>query len=166
MKTAWVGSLVIGYVGALIGASAVVAVPQAARVGYVTVPQVLAGTTEGQALHKVEEARRQALKPTVQALQKLQPKMRSGNATFEEREQYKKLTDQYTLINRKFNAQFDQLMKPFDKRLQVAIATSARTQGYSLVVDGVIALESGLLLYSDKSVADLTPLVMKAFKKK
>jgi Skp family chaperone for outer membrane proteins len=166
MKTAWVGSLAAGFFGALVGASAVVAVPQAARVGYVTVPQVLAGTTEGQGLRKVEEARRQALKPTVDALQKIQPKMRSGNATFEERELYKKLIAQYNAVNKKFDVQFDRLMKPFDKRLQAAISASARAQGYSLVVDGVIALESGLMLYSDKTVADLTPTVLKEFKKR
>jgi Skp family chaperone for outer membrane proteins len=166
MKAVVMASLIAGFVGAVIGASVVIAVPQAARVGYVTVPQVIASTPEGQGIRKVEDARRKELKPLTDQLQKLQPKMRAGSATFDEREQYKKLIDKYNTINKKYDTQFNQLIKPFDQRLRASISASAKAQGYSLIVDGVIALDSGLLLYSDKTVADLTPFVVKEFKKR
>jgi outer membrane protein len=166
MKAVILASVISGFIGAVMGATVVVAVPQAVRVGYVTVPQVVASTPEGQGIRKIEELRRKELKPVVTNMQTLQPKMRAGSATFEEREQFKKLEQQYAAIVKKYNPKFDTLIQPFDKRLGASIAASAKAQGYSLIVDGIIATDSGLLLYADKTVADLTPFVVKEFKKR
>ncbi len=166
MRAVILASLVSGFFGAVLGATVVIAVPQAVRVGYVTVPQVIASTPEGMGIRKVEELRRKELTPIVKTMQTLQPKMRAGSATFEEREQFKKLEQQYAAIVKKYSPKFDKLIQPFDKRLGESIAASAKAQGYSLVVDGIIATDSGLLLYADKTVADLTPFVVKEFKKR
>ena len=166
MRAVILASLISGFFGVVVGVTVVIAVPQAVRVGYVTVPQVIASTPEGQGIRKVEDLRTKELKPVVGSMQTLQPKMRAGSATFEEREQFKKLEQRYAAIVKKYSPQFDKLIQPFDKRLRASIETSAKAQGYSLVVDGIIATDSGLLLYADKTVADLTPFVIKEFKKR
>jgi outer membrane protein len=154
-----------GFIGAMIGAGVVAAVPPAARIGYVTVPEVVKATTAGGALRKVDEARLKEVKPITDQLAKIQPKMRSGNATFEEREQFDKLSKRYAEINKRFESQFSSILKPFDAKLVKAIANSARNQGFSFIVDGIIATDSGLLLYADQSASNITKQVVIEFKK-
>lgn len=159
-------ALVAGCVGAVIGVtSSVIAVPQAIRLGYVTVPAVVKATPSGGALIKIEAARDAEAKPIVEKIKVLQPKMRSATATFEERDQWDKLSKQYAAIIKKYDLQFQKVLQPFDKKLLISIKNAANKQGFSLVVDGIIATESGLLLYANQDAANITKDVIAEFKK-
>ncbi len=158
-------ALVAGCIGAVIGVSSVQAVPQAIRLGYVTVPEVIKSTPAGGNLKRIEDARNKEVKPIADKIKVLQPKMRSGSATFEERDQWDKLSKQYTAIAKKFDLQFQKVLQPFDKKLLTSIKNSANKQGFSLIVDGIIATESGLLLYANQDAANITKDVITEFKK-
>jgi outer membrane protein len=158
-------ALVAGCMGAVIGVSSVQAVPQAIRLGYVTVPEVIKSTPAGGSLKKIEDARNKEVKPIADKIKVLQPKMRSGSATFEERDQWDKLSKQYAEIAKKYDLQFQKVLQPFDKKLLASIKNSANKQGFSLIVDGIIATDSGLLLYANQDAANITKDVITEFKK-
>jgi outer membrane protein len=158
-------ALVAGCMGAVIGVSSVQAIPQAIRLGYVTVPEVIKATPAGGALKKVEAAREKEVKPIADKIKVLQPKMRAGTATFEERDQWDKLNKQYSEIAKKYAVQFQKILQPFDKKLLTSIKNSANKQGFSLIVDGIIATDSGLLLYANQDAANITKDVITEFKK-
>ncbi len=158
-------AMVAGCIGAVIGVSSVQAVPQAIRLGYVTVPEVIKATPAGGNLKKIEDARNKEVKPIADKIKLLQPKMRSGSATFEERDQWDKLSKQYAAIAKKYDLQFQKVLQPFDKKLLTSIKNSANKQGFSLIVDGIIATDSGLLLYANQDAANITKDVITEFKK-
>ena len=158
-------ALVAGLTGAIVGVSSVRALPAAARIGYVTVPSVIQATPAGSALKKVEAARATEAKPITDKLKVLQPKMRAASATFEERDQWDALNKQYAVIAKKYDVQFQKIVQPFDKKLLNAIKKSADSQGFSLIVDGIIATDSGLLLYANQDAANITKDVIAQFKK-
>ncbi len=158
-------ALVAGCMGAVIGISSVQAIPQAIRLGYVTVPEVIKATPAGGNLKKIEAARAKEIKPIADKIKVLQPKMRAGSATFEERDQWDKLSKQYATIAKKYDLQFQKVLQPFDKKLITSIKNSANKQGFSLIVDGIIATDSGLLLYANQDAANITKDVIKEFKK-
>ncbi len=158
-------ALVAGCIGAVIGVSSVQAVPQAIRLGYVTVPEVIKATPAGGNLKRIEDARNKEVKPIADKIKLLQPKMRSGSATFEERDQWDKLSKQYAAIAKKYDLQFQKVLQPFDKKLLTSIKNSANKQGFSLIVDGIIATDSGLLLYANQDAANITKDVITEFKK-
>ena len=157
--------MVAGCIGAVIGVSSVQAVPQAIRLGYVTVPEVIKATPAGGNLKRIEDARNKEVKPISDKIKLLQPKMRSGSATFEERDQWDKLSKQYAAIAKKYDLQFQKVLQPFDKKLLTSIKNSANKQGFSLIVDGIIATDSGLLLYANQDAANITKDVITEFKK-
>jgi outer membrane protein len=158
-------AFVAGLMGATLGISSVRALPSAARIGYVTVPSVIQATPAGSALKKVEAARGTETKPITDTLKVLQPKMRAGSATFEERDQWDALNKKYATIAKKYDVQFQKIVQPFDKKLLTAIKKSADSQGFSLIVDGIIATDSGLLLYANQDAANITKDVITQFKK-
>jgi outer membrane protein len=158
-------AFVAGLMGATLGISSARALPSAARIGYVTVPSVIQATPAGSALKKVEAARGTETKPITDKLKVLQPKMRAGSATFEERDQWDALNKKYATIAKKYDVQFQKIVQPFDKKLLTAIKKSADSQGFSLIVDGIIATDSGLLLYANQDAANITKDVITQFKK-
>ncbi len=168
MKSVVLVGIFAGFVGALIGlgvgATTGIAAPQAARIGFVIVPEIIKATSAGSALKKIEEIKTIETKPISDALKELQPKMRAATASFEEREQWDKLSKQYADISKKYDAQYEVILKPFEKKLGKSIALAAQKSGYSLVVDGVIATDSGLLLYADQTAANITKQVTSVFK--
>jgi outer membrane protein len=165
LKIAVMTGLIAGFIGAVLGGSSAQGAPKPAKIGYVTVPAVIRATSAGGALKKIEAARETETKPVSEALKKLQPKMRSGSATFEERDQWDKLSKRYSEIAKKYDAQFQKILAPFDKKLVGSIKAAASKQGFSLIVDGNIATDSGLLLYANQDAANITNEVIAEFKK-
>jgi Skp family chaperone for outer membrane proteins len=165
LKIAVLSGLIAGFIGAVIGGSSAQGAPKPAKIGYVTVPAVIQSTPAGGALKKIESARGAETKPITEAMKKLQPKMRAGNATFEERDQWDKLSKRYGEIAKKYDAQFQKILAPFDKKLIGSIKAAASKQGFSLIVDGIIATDSGLLLYANQDAANITNDVIAEFKK-
>jgi Skp family chaperone for outer membrane proteins len=165
LKIAVMTGLIAGFVGAVVGGSSAQGAPKPAKIGYVTVPAVIQSTPAGGALKKIDAARAAEAKPVTEAMKKLQPKMRSGNATFEERDQWDKLSKRYGEIAKKYDAQFQKILAPFDKKLVNSIRSAASKQGFSLIVDGMIATDSGLLLYANQDAANITNEVIAEFKK-
>ncbi len=157
-------AMVAGCMGAVIALSSVQAIPQAIRLGFVVVPEVIKSTPAGGALKKIEAARDREVKPIAAKIKALQPKMRSGSATFEERDEWDKLSKQYAAIVKKYDVQFQKVLQPFDKKLLTSIKNSANKQGFSLIVDGIIATDSGLLLYANQDAANITKNVIAEFK--
>ena len=155
-------------VGAVIVALGTLGAPLAqqagTRVGYVVSTALLKAHPNGQQVATQTEAAQKELKPLEDQITALRAKTSTGTATAAERQKLETLTKTYQTRAKAWQDRLAQTVGPATEQIDAAIRATAKAQGYTIVFDGVVAQQSGLVIYADESV-NLTTEVEKVVKK-
>ncbi|RDI94822.1 OmpH family outer membrane protein [Meiothermus sp. QL-1] len=134
------------------------------RVGYVDAEKVVQAHKD---FKKVQDIRAQAereLKPLRDQAQALEAKLRAGNATAKEQQDYRIVAQSLQEAGRKWTERANAALKPITEEIDQAIARVAQQQGFAIVLDKRVAAQSGLVVYAADEL-DLTDAVIRALPK-
>ena len=143
-------------------------VPHAAapknRVGFVDVPQLLssvAGSADYLTLRKNIDA---DLTKREKALQTLATKANQTRSAAD-RNAFAKAQQDYVNAQKGYQTRLAAAFKPLASKIDGAIATAAKNNGYSVVLDKQVAGRTKLVVYANNSATDLTAAAQKLLKK-
>ena len=138
---------------------------KATKVGIVNVDSVIAalpGASSYAALRKKADA---DLAAQTKKINDLQAKVASGKATAAEQTTLRNAINTFNTSNANYQKQIQGQFSPLAKKVDAAIATVAKANGYGLILDYAVAQRSGLVIYANSASTDITPLVVKQVKK-
>lgn len=136
----------------------------AARVGFVVSTTLMKAYPGGQQVADLTASAQKELKPLQDQINALRAKATAGTATTAERQRLETLTKTYQSTAKGWQDRLQKSLGPATDAIDAAIRTTAKGQGFSIVLDGVVAQQSGLVIYADESVnltADVEKLVAK-----
>ncbi|WP_027459722.1 OmpH family outer membrane protein [Deinococcus murrayi] len=143
-------------------------VPQAqqsrARVGFVNVQQAVAAMPNSAnylSLQKRVDADLAAKQANLQKLATQAQKTRKAADV----QAYQKAQQSLVAAQKNYNARLAKEFAPLQSRLNSVVAAVARSSGFTVVLDRRVAAQSGVVVYANTAVTDLTPAVVKALKK-
>ena len=116
---------------------------------------------------KVQDVQAQArkeLSPLEERLKPLDQKVRSGQASAKERQDYEALVKTYQDTLKKWQNRQNTVLKPILEDVDRAIAKVAKAQGFTVVMSRQVAAQSGLVVYADEDT-DLTQAVIRELKR-
>ncbi|AFZ65920.1 OmpH family outer membrane protein [Deinococcus peraridilitoris] len=155
--------LPLAVIGALaFGTLAPQAQNTAQKMAYVDVQAVVKAHPQFGALDTLNKQAEAALKPTRDSITTIQNK--GQNATAAERQQYDQLVKTYQTNAKTWEDRINAQNKPILESVNAAVATAAKAQGVTMVLDKNIAATSQLVIYADPSL-DLTSAVTAQIKK-
>lgn len=141
-------------------------VPQAQntahKIGFVNVQTAIEAAPQYAAIRTAQQQAEAQLKPTVDQITALQPKMANNTATAAERQQYNTLVQTYQTRSQQLNTQLDAQLQPVLTRVNAAVANVARAQGFTVVMDRAVAAQSGLVIFANEQATDFTAAVVTA----
>ena len=129
----------------------------ASRVGFVDADALVQAHPDYKKVQEVQSQARKKLKP-------LDEKVRAGQATAKERQDYEALAKTYQATLKKWQDRQNQVLKPILEDVDKAIAKVAKAQGFSVVMSRQVAAQSGLVVYADEDT-DLTQAVIQELKR-
>ncbi|WP_027877811.1 OmpH family outer membrane protein [Meiothermus cerbereus] len=138
--------------------------PTPNRIGYVDAEKVVQAHKD---FKKVQDIRNQAereLKPIRDQLQPLEAKLRAGNATAKEQQDYRVLAQSLQEAGKKWTDRTNAALKPITEEIDQVIARVAQQQGFAMVFDKKVAATSGLVVYAADEL-EITDAVIKALPK-
>jgi outer membrane protein len=138
---------------------------KATKIGFVNAQKVLECHPDGKGVIAQRKKAEDELKPIQAQIQALQAKLQQNTATAAERQQYDVLAKSYQARAKQLQDKFDKLLSPITKDVDVAVGKVAKVQGYVVVMDRLIASQSGLVIYADPEGTDLTDDVCAEVKK-
>lgn len=133
------------------------------KIAYVDVQDVTRAHPQFGTLDAVNKQAEAALKPTRDQITAIQQK--GQNATPAERQQYETLVKTYQANAKQWEEKVNAQSKPVIDAVNAAIATTAKAQGVTMVLNKTIAASSELVIYADPSM-DLTAAVKTQLGKK
>ena len=143
-------------------------VPQAqqsrSRVGFVNVQQAVAAMPNSAnylSLQKRVDADLGAKQANLQKLAAQAQKTRKAADV----QAYQKAQQSLVAAQKNYNARLAKEFAPLQSRLNSVVAAVARSSGFTVVLDRRVAAQSGVVVYANTAVTDLTPAVVKALKK-
>ena len=143
-------------------------VPHAAapknRVGFVDVPQAIAsvpGSATYLNLRKNVEADLTKRQQTLQTLAQKATQSRSAA----DRNALNKAQQDYLKVQGDYQKRLSAALKPLAGKVDAAISSVAKANGYSIVMDKQVAGRTKLVVYANLPATDLTATVQKALKK-
>jgi outer membrane protein len=135
--------------------------PTPNRIGYVDAEKVVQAHKD---FKKVQEIRNQAereLKPIRDQLQTLEAKLRAGNATAKEQQDYRVLAQSLQEAGKKWSDRANAALKPITEEIDQVIAQVAQQQGFAMILDKKVAATSGLVVYAAGEL-EITDAVIRA----
>jgi outer membrane protein len=135
--------------------------PTPNRIGYVDAEKVVQAHKD---FKKVQEIRNQAereLKPIRDQLQTLETKLRAGNATAKEQQDYRVLAQSLQEAGKKWSDRANAALKPITEEIDQVIARVAQQQGFAMILDKKVAATSGLVVYAAGEL-EITDAVIRA----
>lgn len=138
--------------------------PTPNRIGYVDAEKVVQAHKD---FKKVQDIRNQAereLKPIRDQLQPLEAKLRAGNATAKEQQDYRVLAQSLQEASKKWSDRANTALKPITEEIDQVIARVAQQQGFAMIFDKKVAASSGLVVYAADEL-EITEAVIKALSK-
>jgi outer membrane protein len=138
---------------------------KATKIGFVNAQKVLESHPDGKGIISQRKKAEDELKPIATQIQALQAKIQQNSATAAERQQYDVLAKSYQARAKQLQEKFDKLLAPITKDVDTAVGKVAKAQGYVVVMDRLIASQSGLVIYADPEGTDLTDDVAAEVKK-
>jgi outer membrane protein len=135
--------------------------PTPNRIGYVDAEKVVQAHKD---FKKVQEIRNQAereLKPIRDQLQTLETKLRAGNATAKEQQDYRVLAQSLQEAGKKWSDRANAALKPITEEIDQVIAQVAQQQGFAMILDKKVAATSGLVVYAAGEL-EITDAVIRA----
>ena len=127
------------------------------KIGFVNVPEVLKANPNSAALAALQTKANTELGALDTQLKAIQAK--GTAATAAEKEQATLLTTNLNAKAKDYNEQVAKQLAPVD----AAVSSTAKAQGFSIVMDKSIAATSSLVIYADPST-DMTATVIKNLK--
>ncbi len=159
------GLFVVMLAGLLLGGSLIAQNrPTPTRIGYVDAEKVVQAHKD---FKKVQDVRTQAereLKPLRDQIQPLEAKLRAGNATAKEQQDYRVLAQSLQEAGRKWTDRSNAVLKPITEEIDQVIARLAQQQGFAIVLDKKVAASSGLVVYAADEL-EITDAVVRALPK-
>ncbi|WP_293913486.1 OmpH family outer membrane protein [Deinococcus sp.] len=134
------------------------------KLGLVDVQTVigsLSGSAGFVAINKKAEA---DLGARAKALQPLQARAGSLNASLADRQAFAKAQADFQALSKSYGAEQQKAFAPLAGRVNAAVASAAKANGYTLVLDKRKAA-AGLVIYANAQSTDLTAAVQKVLKK-
>ncbi|GIW27632.1 MAG: hypothetical protein KatS3mg070_0995 [Meiothermus sp.] len=138
--------------------------PTPNRIGYVDAEKIVQAHKD---FKKVQDIRNQAereLKPIRDQLQPLEAKLRAGNATAKEQQDYRVLAQSLQEAGKKWSDRVNAALKPITEEIDQVIAKVAQQQGFAMIFDKKVAASSGLVVYAADEL-EITDAVIKALPK-
>jgi outer membrane protein len=157
------------HIALAVAATAAFTVPlaqtRATRIGFVNAQTVLQQHPQGKNILDQRKKAEDELKPLQTQITTLQQKIAGGTATAAERQQYETLVKSYQARVKALSDRQNKLLEPITKEVDAAVSKVAKAQGFVLVMDRLIAQQSGLVIYADPDGTDLTDDVVAEVKK-
>ena len=131
------------------------------KIGFVNVAEVLKSHPKNgdvTALQAKANTELGALDTQIKAIQ-----AKGASATAAEKEQSTQLVATITAKTKDYNDQLSKVVAPIETAVDAAVSSTAKAQGFAIVMDKGVAATSSLVIYADAST-DLTATVIKNLK--
>ena len=135
----------------------------ASKVGFVDIQKALEADPKGAAVGASKKKLEGQLRDIQTQLVPLQNKGAAATAA-----EKKKITDLQKIAQdaiTKYQTDSKAQLAPVEKALNSLIASTAKAQGFTIVMDRAAAATSGLVVYADVAATDITDTVIKSMKK-
>ncbi|WP_034383797.1 OmpH family outer membrane protein [Deinococcus sp. YIM 77859] len=143
-------------------------VPQAQqkthRLGFVDVQQAVAALPGSSAYLNLSKKVDADLKARQQNIQTLAAKAASTRSAAD-RQALQKAQQSFLSAQKGYQQRLSTEFKPLASRINAAVASVARANGYTVVMDRRVAAQTSLVVYANNQDTDLTAAVVKALKK-
>jgi outer membrane protein len=96
-----------------------------------------------------------------QELQVLAQRIQTGTATAQQRQQYDILSQTFQRRQEQIRVDLRRRLEEISPRIDQAISAVARQRGHTMVLDAIVAQQTGLILYASDSI-DITQAVIDA----
>lgn len=140
------------------------AAPAKNRVGFVDVSSLVAAVPGGTNYLTLSKNADADLAKQQKALQALVTKANTTRSTAD-RNAVNKAQQDFVAAQKKYQTQIAQAFKPLASKIDAAVASTAKSNGYSIVLDKQVAGRSKLVVYADNNATDMTAATLKALKK-
>jgi outer membrane protein len=136
----------------------------ATRVGYLEGNKVVENAKDFGKVKAIRDQAEAEMKPFNDRLKALEAKLEANTATAAERQEYQTLGQTARQTLAKWQEQQNKALAPIAESANATIAKVAKDQGFGMVFDSRIAIETGTIIYADASL-DLTNAVVQALPK-
>lgn len=133
----------------------------AQKIGFVNVSEVLKAHPGNATIVALQAKEKAELDPMVAQIKAIQDK--GAAATAAEKDQATQLLTTVQAKDKDYSAQIQKLVAPVETAVDAAVSSTAKAQGFSVIMDKGIAATSSLVIYADPST-DLTATVIKNLK--
>ncbi|GAA5531858.1 OmpH family outer membrane protein [Deinococcus aluminii] len=137
---------------------------RASRVGFVDVQQAVAALPGSSTYLNLTKKLDADLKAKQTNLQNLAAKAASTRSAADQ-QALQKAQQSFVSAQRDAQKRLEGEFKPLASRINSAVASVAKSNGYSVVMDRRVAAQSNLVVYANNAATDLTAAVVKALKK-
>lgn len=134
------------------------------RVGFVDVQQAVAGLPNSSKYLQLSKNVDTDLRSRQAKLQQLAARAASTRSAADQ-QALQKAQQEYASMQKSYQGRLATEFKPLASRLNSVVASVARQNGYSVVMDRRLAAQSNLVVYANEQATDLTAAVIKALKK-
>ncbi|SMB93821.1 OmpH family outer membrane protein [Deinococcus hopiensis] len=134
------------------------------RVGFVDVQQVVAKLPGSATYLKLSQSSDKDLKAKQDNLQKLAAKA-SKSRSAADKQALAKAQQAYVNAQKGYQQRLAAEFRPLSGKINAAVASAAKSNGFSVVLARRVAAQSKLVVYANSSATDLTPAVLKVLKK-
>ncbi len=135
------------------------------RVGFVDADALVQAHKDYPKVKNLQDQARKELAPLEEKIKPLDQKVRSGQASAKERQDYEALVKAYQDTLKKWQERQNEVLKPILEDVDQAIAKVAKAQGFAVVMSRQVAAQSGLVVYADEESTDLTQAVIRELKR-
>ncbi|MBO1435852.1 OmpH family outer membrane protein [Meiothermus sp. CFH 77666] len=138
--------------------------PTATKIGYLNARAVVEAHPQFARVKEIQTKAEAELKPLREQLQPLDAKIRAGNATAQEQQSYRALSQNLQDSVKKWNDQQNAALRPITEDIDKIVSKIAQEQGFAIVLDQEVAASSGLVVYAAQEL-DITQAVVRALPK-
>lgn len=138
--------------------------PAASKIGYLNARAVVEAHPQFARVKEIQAKAEAELKPLREQLQPLDAKIRAGNATAQEQQSYRTLSQNLQDSVKKWNDQQNAALRPITEDIDKIVSKIAQEQGFAIVLDQEVAASSGLVVYAAQEL-DITQAIVRALPK-
>ncbi len=138
--------------------------PTATKIGYLNARAVVEAHPQFARVKEIQAKAEAELKPLREQLQPLDAKIRAGNATAQEQQSYRTLSQNLQESVTKWNNQQNAALRPITEDIDKIVSKVAQEQGFAIVLDQEVAASSGLVVYAAQEL-DITQAIVRALPK-
>lgn len=135
------------------------------RVGFVDVQQAVTSLPGSAAYLNLSKSADKDLKAKQDNIQKLATRANKSRSAAD-RQALAKAQQAFVSAQKGYQGRLATAFKPLATKVNAAIASAAKSNGYTIVLDRRVAAQSKLVVYANTGATDLTPAVVKALKSK